>query len=126
MAVIKTVKTTGMINKDNWWGGLVLTMLLALIVFGAYCLSSGKTLDGIGVIVGVLVTKVGTMIDYRYGNSKEWQKKAEIPEPTDIPAGMIRVTQDMFAKYPIQAIKWRDAGVKVGDLIKELKHDELE
>ncbi len=62
-------------TKDNWWGFLVTLMLLALIVFGSYCLKTGKSLEGIGIITGVLIGKLGTMIDFRYGSSKGSKEK---------------------------------------------------
>ncbi len=65
-------------QKDNWWGFLVTLLLVALIVFGFYCLVYGKVLDGIGIIVGVLTAKLSTMIDFRYGSSKGSKEKTEL------------------------------------------------
>lgn len=65
-------------TKDSWWGWLVTLMLLALIGFAWYCLSTGKTLEGVSIVVGVLISKVGTMIDFRYGSSKGSADKTQM------------------------------------------------
>ena len=65
-------------TNDTTWGKLVALMLIALIVFGAYALITGKTLEGVSIIIGVLISKVGTLIDFKYGSSKGSQDKTNI------------------------------------------------
>ena len=62
-------------NKDNWWGWLVLVILLAIIGLSAYCLVTGKAIGPVEVVVTALILKLGTLMDYRYGSSKGSQEK---------------------------------------------------
>ena len=65
-------------KKDYWWGPLTFLVLSALVIFGIYCLSTGRTLDGVALIVGVLISKLGTLIDFRYGSSQGSKSKTDL------------------------------------------------
>ena len=67
------------INKDMWWGPLVLLMLLAVIGFAAYALVTGKDLTVIAIVLTALLMKLGTMLDFRYGNSKKSVQSEDTP-----------------------------------------------
>ena len=48
----------------------VLVLCLVLLgSFGFYCLETGKTLDGVGMVVGVLVTVVTNIVGFDWGSS---------------------------------------------------------
>ena len=66
-------------KQHDWsWGVTTWGILGALIAFAAVGLLMGKELTGILVIVGVLVSKLGTLIDFRYGSSKGSKDKETI------------------------------------------------
>lgn len=65
-------------NRDNWWGPLTLLMMIALIGFGVAAMRTGKTLDGVSLIIGGLLTNFGTMLNFRYGSSKGSKEKTEL------------------------------------------------
>lgn len=71
-------------RRDNWWGWIVLILLVAVIGFATYSLVSGKSLTVIEVVITALVLKLNTMLDFRYGSSKSSQEKTEIlTKPTN-------------------------------------------
>jgi hypothetical protein len=65
-------------GRDIWWGPLTVLLLCALILFGVYCLRTGKSIEGIGVITGVLISKINTLVDFRYGSSKGSKDKTDL------------------------------------------------
>lgn len=74
-------------GKDLGFWAFLFLVTFALIGFGVACLMMGKTLDGISIIVGCLITQMGTLINYRYGSSKGSKDKTEllskVPPVTD-------------------------------------------
>ncbi len=64
--------------EDKYWFGLVVLMLVAIIAFGGYGLYTGKSLEAILVIVGGLLAKIGTLLDYKYGSSQGSKDKTEL------------------------------------------------
>ncbi len=70
-------------NKDKMWGPTLWLMLLALIALAFYAMHIGKTLEGVGLIVGFLGAKAGTMIDYKYGSSAGSKEKTELMAKRD-------------------------------------------
>lgn len=57
-------------NGDKYWFWLVVMLMSALIVFGGYALVMGKSLEGASLIVGGIMTKLSTLIDFKYGSSE--------------------------------------------------------
>ena len=57
---------------------VLILCLLVLGIFGFYCLYSGKTLDGVGMVVGVLVTVVTNIVGFDWGSSAGSKGKDEM------------------------------------------------
>lgn len=64
-------------NSDKMWGPLVFLMLVAIIGFAWYALTHKVSLEGIAIILGLLISKLGTLIDFRYGSSKGSKDKTD-------------------------------------------------
>jgi hypothetical protein len=67
-------------KKNNDWSWLIVTMtiLLSLVGFEAYGMITGKPVQASGLIIGALIVKLGTMIDFRWGSSKGSKDKMEM------------------------------------------------
>ena len=74
----------GLVNSGNEgkrnWFVLSMILLAAIIGFGFVCLFTGKSLAGVSLIVGCLITKLGTLIDYMYGSSQGSKDKDKMNE----------------------------------------------
>ena len=64
-------------GKDIWWGLLVFAILGAIIAFGAIAFATGKSLDGVAIVLTPLITTFGILVQYRYGSSKGSKDKQE-------------------------------------------------
>lgn len=64
--------------KEFGYWFLVVLHLGALILFGYMAFQTGKTLDGISIIVGALITNLGLLLNYRFGSSKGSKDKQEL------------------------------------------------
>ncbi len=69
---------------------VLLTMLWALIGFGIACLITGKTLDGVSIIIGALIGNISLLMNFKWGSSDGSKKKTELlnkqsPPPSGTP-----------------------------------------
>lgn len=66
-----TLETVETPRRDWSWIIIVMTLLVAIISLAWYSMVTGKSLTLIEVVLTALILKWGTLIDYRYGNSKK-------------------------------------------------------
>jgi len=82
-------------GKSNWFI-LSLILLAAIIGFGFICLFTGKSLEGVSLIVGCLITKLGTLIDFMYGSSQGSKDKDGLPRPLPGKGDITQATESEF------------------------------
>ena len=71
------------VNNDKYWFWLVLLMGVPLVVYGGFCLIAHASLQGAELIIGGLMTKLSTLIDFRYGSSAGSKEKTELMNKKD-------------------------------------------
>lgn len=64
--------------KDLWWGPITMVMLLAVISWATWSLKTGRQLNSADLIIGGIMMRLSTMLDYRYGSSKSSDKKTDL------------------------------------------------
>ena len=69
-------------GKDLAWCMLVTVILLSIIGFGFYSLTTGKDLRLIEIVLTALLMKFGTLVDYKYGSSRGSREKTELLNKT--------------------------------------------
>jgi hypothetical protein len=65
-------------SNDRWWGPITITILIGLLLMAGYALVRGITLNGAELIIGGLMVKLGTLLDFRYGSSKGSKEKTDL------------------------------------------------
>jgi len=68
----------------TFWGLVILAVIVgALIFFGFFSLITGKSLEGIGVIITALISMASLLLGYFWGSSSGSKEKTKLLEAKD-------------------------------------------